>query len=144
MIDEIELWRLINRCIHLKYKFAGVYAADNFPLYIDCQSFLIVNSDKANHKGTHWVLLGRKKDDDLVFADPLGLPIHYYKHICDRLSFADFGVRELIKEPLQKLSSDLCGLYCIYIAHYIFSGYYPTIPFISEKELFRFIHHFII
>ena len=133
MIDEVELWRLINRCVHLKYKFAGVYAADNFPLYIDCQSFLIVNSDKANQKGTHWILLGRKKDDDLVFADPLGLPIHYYKR-----------VRELIKEPLQKLSSDLCGLYCIYIAHYIFSGYYPTIPFISEKELFRFIHHFII
>ena len=53
-------------------------------------------------------------------------------------------VRELIKEPLQKLSSDLCGLYCIYIAHYIFSGYYPTIPFINEKELFRFIHHFIV
>ena len=61
MIDVVELWRLFNRCVHLKYKFAGVYAEDNFPLYIDCQSFLIVNSDKANQKGTHWVLLGWKK-----------------------------------------------------------------------------------
>ena len=72
MIDEVELWRLIDICVHLKYKFAGVYAADNFSPYIDCQSFLIVNSDKANQKGTPCVLLGRKKDDDLVFADPLG------------------------------------------------------------------------
>ena len=40
-------------------------------------------------------------------------------------------MRELNKEPLQKVSSDLCKLYCIYIAHYIFSGYYPTIPFIN-------------
>ena len=130
------MWRLIIGCVHLKYKFAGIYAADNFPLYFGCQSILTVNSDKANQKSTHWLLRGRKKDDDLVFADPLGLPVHYYKHICDWLSFADFGVREFIEEPLQKLSSDLCRLYCINIAQYIFSGYYPTKPFISEKELF--------
>ena len=48
MIDEVELWRLINRCVHLKYKFAGVYTADNFPL----------NNDIANQKGTHWSYLG--------------------------------------------------------------------------------------
>ena len=31
MIDELQLGTLINKCKHLKYKFAGVYAADNFP-----------------------------------------------------------------------------------------------------------------
>ena len=31
MIDELQLGTLINKCRHLKYKFAGVYAADNFP-----------------------------------------------------------------------------------------------------------------
>ena len=83
-------------------------------------------------------------DLDQVFADLIGLPIHYYKHIGDRTSFENFGVRELIKEPLQKLNSDLCILYCIYIAHFTFSGYYPTIPFMSEKELIRFIYLSII
>ena len=125
MIDEVEVWRLINRCVQLKYKLAGVYAADNFPLYIGYQPFLIVNSDRSNHKGTH---------NDLVFADPLELPYHYYKHICDRLSFADFGVREVIKEPLQKLSSDLCGLYFVYFAHHIFSDCYHTIPFKNHRN----------
>ena len=34
MIEEIELWRLINRCVHLKFNFAGVYAAVNFPFIL--------------------------------------------------------------------------------------------------------------
>ena len=64
-----------------------------------------------------------------------------YNHVCDRLSYADFGVPELIKEPLQKQSSHLCGPYCVYIAHYVFSAYYPSIPHISEKELLLFLKH---
>ena len=114
MDDEVELWRLINRCVHLKYKFAAVYAADNFPLFIDCQSFFIVNTDKANQEDTHWVLLVRKKEDDLVFADPLGLPIHY-KHICDRLSFAEFGMRTYqgtLAETILGLMRTLLYIYC--------------------------------
>lgn len=140
MIDEAQLLRMIKNCIHLKYKVTGVYAADNFPLSIDQNSFMIVNSDKSNQPGTHWVLLCNRMGD-YVFADPLGLPIHLYNHISDRLSYADFNVKEIIKDPLQKPNSNLCGLYCIYIAHYVFSGYYPNIPFIHEEELLRFMHH---
>ena len=31
MIDELQLGALINKCNYLKYKLAGVYAADDFP-----------------------------------------------------------------------------------------------------------------
>ena len=64
-----------------------------------------------------------------------------YNHVCDRPSYVDFGINEIIKEPLQKQSSDLSGLYCIYIAHYVFSAYFPLIPYITEEQLLRFVNH---
>ena len=57
MIDEIDLTRMIKKCKHLKYKFLGVYAANNFLLALDPNTFIIVNSDKADQPGSHWILL---------------------------------------------------------------------------------------
>ena len=142
MIDELQLGTLINKCKHLKYKFAGVYAADNFPLNLNNDNFIIVNSDKATQVGTHWLLLCNRNNKYLM-ADPLGLPLNNYPNVRDRLSFADLGVTEIIQAPLQNFDSKLCGLYCIYIAHYVFGAHFPLIPYISEQELLRFVKHFI-
>ena len=142
MIDELELFIFINKCKHLKYRFQGVYAADNFPLNFKENCFIIVNSDTSNQLGTHWLLLC-KKSGQVLFGDPLGLPLSYYPYICGHLSYTDIGVTEIMKNPLQKTDSNLCGLYCIYIAHYVFSAYFPSIPYISEQELLRFVKHFL-
>ena len=142
MIDELQLGTLINKCKHLKYKFAGVYAADNFSPNLKNGNFIIVNSNKATQMGTHWLLLCNR-NNKYLFADPHGLPLNNYPHVRDRLSFADLGVTEIIQAPLQNLNSNLCGLYCIYIAHYVFDADFPIIPYISEQELLRFVKHFI-
>ena len=31
----------------------------------------------------------------------------------------------------------------MYIAHYVFSAYFPSIPYISQQELLRFVKHFM-
>ena len=141
MIDELQLGTLINKCKNLKYKLAGVYAADNFPLNLKNDNFIIVNSDKSTQMATHWLLLCNR--NKYLFADPLGLPLNNYSDGRDRLSLADLGVTEIIQAPLQNFDSNLCGLYCIYIAHYLFGAHFPMIPFISEQELLRFVKHFI-
>ena len=138
MIDELQLDTLINKCKHLKYKFTGVYAADNFPPNLKNGNFILVNSDKATQMGTHLLLLCNR-NNKYLFADPLGLPLNNYPHVRDRLSFADLAVTEIIQAPLQ----NLCGLYCIYIAHYVFDAEFPIIPCITEQELIRFVKHFI-
>ena len=104
MIDELQLGTLINKCKHLKYKFAGVYAADNFPLNLKNDNFIIVNSDNATRMGTYWLLLCNR-NNKYLFADPLGLPLNNYSHVRDRLSFADLGVTEIIQAPLQNFNS---------------------------------------
>ena len=46
--DEIRY--LLGKCIHLKYYFHGVFAADNFPK-LTKEGFLIVNASPVQYKG---------------------------------------------------------------------------------------------
>ena len=132
MIDELQLGFLINKCRHKK----------TFSPNLKNGDFIIVISDKATQMGTHWVLLCNR-NNKFFFADPLGLALSNYPHVRDRLYFADLGVTEIIQAPLQNLNSNLCGLYCIYITHYVFGANFRLIPYISEQELMRFVKHFI-
>ena len=142
MIDELGLWRVVNKCAHLKFKFERVYCADNFPVTLRENTFVIVNSDISEKDGTHWLLYCNRQNE-YCFSDPLGLPLQSYKNISCRVLSTDFGIKEIINYQLQKPTSNFCGLYCIYIAHYVFSAYYPLIPMISEDELLRFVKHIL-
>ena len=72
MIDELGLWRVVNKRAHLKFKFEGVYSADNFPVMLRENIFVIVNSDNSEKYGTHW-LLYCKRQNGYCFGDPLGV-----------------------------------------------------------------------
>ena len=139
-MNEIGLWEVINKCQHLKFKFSGVFSADNFPVSLDRNTFVIVNSDDSDEMGTHWMLFCNREGVS-AFADPLGFPIDSYQRIYQRLNAAKIPVVELVRYQLQKPTSNFCGLYCIYIAHFVFSSYYPSIPMITENDLLRFLTH---
>ena len=86
LMDEDQIFKLIQQCKHLKHNFNGVYAADNFPLKMSPNSFTIVNASPAASIGTHWVVLAKRYASPIIyFADALALPIYSYKHICDHL-----------------------------------------------------------
>ena len=140
MIDKLQLGTLINKCKHLQYKFAGVYAADKNPPNLKNGNCIVLMSDKATQVGTHWLLLCNRNN---TYTDTLGLPLNNYPHVRDRPSFADLGVTEIIQASLQILNSNFCGLFCIYIAYYAFGANSPLIPFINEQELMRFVKHFL-
>ena len=139
-MDSDAIIRLILNCKQLKYRFTGVYSADNFPLILQKDSFLITNSENSNEHGKHWLLLCNR-DDVYLFADPLGFRLDTYEKINKRLAYAGFGWTEIIQTPIQGPTSKLCGLFCIYIAYYIFSGYYPNIPMIDDQRLLRFVNN---
>ena len=75
---------LIQGCALLKHKFLGAFAANNFPRKLKPNSFLIVEAALAESFGTHWLLLCRKKEDQLFFADPLGQAISSYRDVYQR------------------------------------------------------------
>ena len=141
MMDEDDINDLIQGCKTLKYKFHGVFAANNFPEKMNRNSFLIVNAATAENFGTHWLLLCRK-NNQLLFADPLGRPISSYKHLYQKIISVgnNHNIYQLLEnQPIQNANSKLCGLFCIYIAHFVFNA--QKIVNISDNELIRFAFH---
>ena len=141
MMDEDDNNGLIQGCKTLKYKFHGVFAANNFPEKMNRNSFLIVNAATAENIGSHWLLLCRK-NNQLLFADPLGQPISSYKHLYQRIVSvgSNHNIYQLLEnQPIQRANSKLCGLFCIYIAHFVFNA--QKLVNISDNELIRFAFH---
>ena len=79
-MNKDEVNDLIQRCKLLKHKFLGVFAANNFSKILQPNSFKIVNASMSDNAGTHWLLLCVKKKN-LIFANPLGQPILFYKDV---------------------------------------------------------------
>ena len=141
MMDEDDINGLIQGCKTLKYKFHGVFAANNFPEKMNRNSFLIVNAATAENIGSHWLLLCRN-NNQLLFADPLGQPISSYKHLNQRIVSvgSNHNIYQLLEnQPIQRANSKLCGLFCIYIAHFVFNA--QKLVNISDNELIRFAFH---
>ena len=59
-MDEDQIYIQVQKGKHLKYKFRGVYTADNYPLNLPVNSFIIVNASRADSFGTHWVMLAKR------------------------------------------------------------------------------------
>ena len=141
MMNEDDINDLIQGCKTPKYKFHGVFTANNFPEKMNRNSFLIVNAATAENIGTHWLPLCRK-NNQLLFADPLGRPISSYKHLYQRIISVgnNHNIYQLLEnQPFQNANSKLCGLFCIYIAHFVFNA--QKLVNISDNELIRFAFH---
>ena len=136
-MDSIAILLEITECRYLRHRFVGVFSADTIPIPLN-NTFIIVNSENSDEEGKNWLLICNKGGIHL-FGDPIGLRLDAYKKVEKRLTHEDFS-QELIQKPLQQHTSNLGGLYCIYIARYVFSGYYPVIPLlIDDERLLRFV-----
>ena len=149
-MDEDQIYIHVQKCKHIKYKFRDVYAADNYPLNLPVNSFIIVNASRAHSIGSHLVMLAKRYAHPvLYFANPLALPLTAYKNIFSRLQqCTDFHMmmdilehRRDIQSPLQSADSQLCGLFCIYSAHYFYSSKFPFVPDENELQLLAFFKH---
>ena len=149
-MDGDQICHQVKKCKHLKFKFRGVYAADNFPLNLQTNTFIIVNASRSNSIGTHWVVLAKRYAYPIIyFADPLALPLATHKDFFNRLQQCKgleimmdiMEHRGDIQPPLQSSNPQLCGLFCIYIAHYFYSEKFLFIPDVNDLELLAFVKH---
>ena len=108
-MDELEIAMLIRKCKRIKYKFKGVFAADNSPLLTN-NSFVIVNSSRANNSGTHGLLIC-KRENNIIFADPLGSKLEFYGYVYRRAMKLYDKVQDIMLAQLQPLDSNAFGLY---------------------------------
>ena len=74
-MNEDQIHLQVKKCEHLKFKLRWVYAANNYPLNLQTNTFIIVNASRSNSIGTHWEVLAKQYAYALInFADPLALP----------------------------------------------------------------------
>lgn len=137
-MDELELLDLINRCKLLKYKFGGVYAANNFPC-LHNNKFHIVNTSVAGTYGSHWILFCMR-NNRIIFADPLGFRLQNYVDVYKR-AIQLYTIVYDISIKLQPFNSNQCGQYCIFMAHTIFQG--GNVTMIGPNQLNRFVNHML-
>ena len=90
--------------------FIGVFARDQLPVKIKWPSSLIVNTDKINEKGEHWIGIFFDINGRYDFFDPLGFSPKYHnfdgfiKENCVNYYFNDRRVQDLLSKN--------CGYFC--------------------------------
>lgn len=90
--------------------FEGVYSSDNIPLLKKIKSSLILNFDKENEPGSHFIAVFLNRKKHLLYFDPLNLgftPVNIALYInkykkCFNLS-----------QNMQNYESSFCGFYCM-------------------------------
>ena len=108
----------ILKCLQYASNFLGVFAEDQLEnlSVLSFPSFLVVNVDSADMKGSHWIALRLSRTTVEIF-DPLGFQMFNWSRIpCKLLNFLHRWSHHrdtLLSHVIQPNDSILCGFYCI-------------------------------
>jgi Ulp1 protease family, C-terminal catalytic domain len=116
-----------------KAYYGGTYASDEILEIVENtkfngkMKFFVSNTKPSEHEGEHWVLLFfNGSDEPPIFFDSFGRNIPKFKKYDIKKSF-DFMISETTDEKryeynpffFQAEDSIVCGLYCVFFAHYL-------------------------
>ncbi len=93
-------------------KFKGVYASDKIPKLNDLSPYCILNLDKSDEPGSHWIALIKiKNKKQCIVYDSFGRD---YKKIIPILNSSGNGrIKNSDRDPEQKIKETDCGARCI-------------------------------
>lgn len=94
-------------------KFKGVFPSDKIPKLNDLSPYCILNLDKSNEPGSHWVALVKcqSPSNDTIIYDSFGRD---YKKIIPNLNYSGNGrIKNTERDPEQKILQTDCGARCI-------------------------------
>jgi len=106
---------LISRLQKMFFKdnFAGLYASDKIPKYLQNRQFIILNTDPSNLPGRHWFAAVRINNVIECF-DSLGITNQKKVFIINHLNIDGVNYLQFNTTQLQPSSSVLCGQYVLY------------------------------
>ena len=121
----------MNHCPVLKYRYCGTWSADNVPM-MKTGTFAIANTSPSNSPGTHWILIFSQTPEEVTFWDPLGLSLSVNYQILKKRLGVIFKRTHQLNFRIQDPNSNLCGAYCIHMAHYVYSV--PSISHLDAQD----------
>ena len=125
----------INSFLKCSDSFIGCFAENELNITISFPMYLIVNIDRSDMKGSHWIAIGIFKNEVEIF-DSLGFDIFNWSRVpCNLLNFLHrLSVSRTITvlKRVQSNYSTLCGFYCIF---YVL--FRPLNSFKTLEKLFK-------
>jgi hypothetical protein len=105
-----QLLGCAKKLFHVLFK--GVYPSDKIPKLNDLAPYCILNLDKSNEAGSHWVALAKfPNSDDCMVYDSFG---RHYKKILPSLDLSGNGsIKNTDPDIEQKIKETDCGARCI-------------------------------
>ena len=120
-LSSLDLIQLIHKTETLAQNFKGIYAANSLPHlgFLTPTKFIVVNTDILESLGLHWVALFMNLDTTISYFCSLGhQPVGVLKNY-----LAAHGSYHVTMYRRQRLTSHLCGIYCIFYAYMRCVGY---------------------
>ena len=111
-LNTSQLIKILQADPQVKVCFLGVFARDQLPLRIKFPSCFVVNTDKSNERGEHWLAFYYDKNKKLDFFDSYGNHPEFFKlekYVKQTSTSFNFN-----SQQLQSFSSKICGYYCIF------------------------------
>jgi hypothetical protein len=120
-MDNTQIAQICLNSKVIKKNFKGVYAIDEIPRRLKPPTAIIINTDKKNSVGEHWVASYSTKDT-IFFFDSLGGNIHRSTYLFDHLYDS---TRSVVVNSCryQQTKSTVCGVYVILFLYYMNKGY---------------------
>jgi hypothetical protein len=90
----------------LSVKFKGVFPSDRIPKLNDLAPYCILNLDRSNQPGSHWIAMAKHGDNCILF-DSFGRP---YKDIIPNIRFSGNGrIFDTDYDANQDVKEENCG-----------------------------------
>jgi hypothetical protein len=121
-MNGLSLDRYLKQCAITKPYYAGVYAIDTVPSLSGSNKtlprFYLVNTDRAEGPGEHWIILFYVSSNFLEIFDSMGQsPQAYDKCLAASFSGTPGLIVSYTNKRLQSLSSNVCGAHCLFFAY---------------------------
>lgn len=122
-MNSYQLVNYFSSSLATKPYFWGVFSSNNvkLPEYNkETQYFIVINTSPSFHKGIHWISIFKPYNGRCIFIDSLGAsPCNYGSTIVQTLNHMTMNTEfneeyECVAFGLQSVTSNLCGLYCIF------------------------------
>ncbi len=91
---------------------------DNWYLNLSKKNIIIINSQSSYEEGKHWLLLSIDPPKKIIFFDSIAKTPDYYSKSLSEYLGAD------IRQAAYRIqgASNVCGIYCIAVAHLLCVG----------------------
>jgi len=113
--------------------FKGVFSSDNCPLLKNPGESIIINFDRVNEGGSHFVAIYLQQKNVLKYFDSLDIPLLPPELIVYLKQYSK--IYDCSKQ-IQSFSSTYCGFYCmLFIMSNVFSVWKKTLDFFLIDRL---------